>query len=106
MQVSDEITWRMRSLGLSRADLAARMGVSQSRVSQVLSGGEDFTLRTLAGVAVAIGARLDVHMGDDDCTPHAFGQHPPENSPGNPAGGVFRKAARIWPTQRGYLPDL
>ncbi len=45
MQVTDEITWKMRILGLSRADLASRMGVSPGRVSQVLSGGENITLR-------------------------------------------------------------
>ncbi|MGH3201158.1 MAG: helix-turn-helix domain-containing protein [Streptosporangiaceae bacterium] len=35
----------MRERGLTRADLAARMGVSPGRVSQILGGGENLTLR-------------------------------------------------------------
>jgi transcriptional regulator with XRE-family HTH domain len=66
MQVTDEITWRMRSLGLSRADLASRMGVSPGRVSQVLSGGENITLRTLASLAVAVDAQFEVQLHRED----------------------------------------
>jgi transcriptional regulator with XRE-family HTH domain len=57
-QVTNEIDWLMRENQISRADLAARMGVSPGRVSQVLSGGENLTLRTLA----ALGAALDAHF--------------------------------------------
>jgi len=68
MQVTDEITWRMRSLGLSRADLASRMGVSPGRVSQVLSGGENITLRTLASLAAAVDAQFEVQLHREDGT--------------------------------------
>ncbi|RLV01463.1 transcriptional regulator [Streptomyces griseocarneus] len=44
--------------GMSRKDLAERMGVSPGRVSQILSGDENLTLRSLVAVAEA----LDVHM--------------------------------------------
>ena len=57
-QVTNEIDWLMRENKISRADLASRMGVSPGRVSQVLSGGENLTLRTLA----ALGAALDAHF--------------------------------------------
>lgn len=66
MLVTDEITWRMRSLGLSRADLASRMGVSPGRVSQVLSGGENITLRTLASLAAAVDAQFEVQLHRED----------------------------------------
>jgi len=49
----------MRERGISRADLAARMGVSPGRVSQILGGGENLTLRTLAALAAALDARFD-----------------------------------------------
>ena len=68
MQVTDEITWRMRSLGLSRADLASRMGVSPGRVSQVLSGGENITLRTLASLAAAVDAQFEVQLHREGTT--------------------------------------
>jgi transcriptional regulator with XRE-family HTH domain len=57
-QVTNEIDWQLSERGMTRADLAARMGVSPGRVSQILSGGENLTLRTLAGLAAALGGRF------------------------------------------------
>jgi transcriptional regulator with XRE-family HTH domain len=54
--VVDEITWYMRQHKVSRADLAHSMKVSPGRVSQILSGEENLTLRTLASVLVALRA--------------------------------------------------
>jgi transcriptional regulator with XRE-family HTH domain len=62
--VVDEITWYMREHKISRADLAASMGVSAGRVSQILSGDENLTLRTLETVVGALGARLEFTLGD------------------------------------------
>jgi transcriptional regulator with XRE-family HTH domain len=61
-QVTNEINWHMRERNLSRADLASRMGVSPGRVSQVLSGGENLTLRTLATLATALGTQFDLTL--------------------------------------------
>jgi transcriptional regulator with XRE-family HTH domain len=61
-RLTNEINWYMRELGLTRADLAARMGVSPGRVSQILSGGENLTLRTLAALSTALDARFDVEL--------------------------------------------
>jgi transcriptional regulator with XRE-family HTH domain len=52
----------MREHNLTRADLASRMGVSPGRVSQVLSGGENLTLRTLASLAAALGTQFDLTL--------------------------------------------
>ena len=62
-QLTNEVTWHMRERGLTRADLAARMGVSPGRVSQILGGGENLTLRTLAALATALDARFDFELG-------------------------------------------
>ena len=56
-QLTNEINWCLRERGLTRADLAARMGVSPGRVSQILGGGENLTLRTLAALSTALDAR-------------------------------------------------
>jgi transcriptional regulator with XRE-family HTH domain len=61
-QLTNEITWLMHERGLTRADLAARMGVSPGRVSQILGGGENLTLRTLAAIAAALDARFDIGL--------------------------------------------
>ena len=51
----------MRECGLSRAELASRMGVSPGRISQIL-GGENLTLRTLAALATALDAPFDFEL--------------------------------------------
>ena len=61
-QLTNAITFHMRERGLSRAELAARMGVSPGRVSQILGGGENLTLRTLAALATALDARFDFEL--------------------------------------------
>ena len=61
-QLTNEINWCLRERGLTRADLAARMGVSPGRVSQILGGGENLTLRTLAALSTALDARFDIEL--------------------------------------------
>jgi len=61
-RLTNEIDWYMRERKLTRVDLAHRMGVSPGRISQILSGGENLTLRTLAGVATALDARFDMEL--------------------------------------------
>jgi transcriptional regulator with XRE-family HTH domain len=61
-QLTNEINWHVRERGLTRADLAARMGVSPGRVSQILGGGENLTLRTLAALSTALDARFDIQL--------------------------------------------
>lgn len=47
-----------RRAKLNQTELAHRMGVSKSRVSQILDGQSNLTLETLAQVSVACGLRL------------------------------------------------
>jgi transcriptional regulator with XRE-family HTH domain len=61
-QLTNEINWHLQQNHLTRADLASRMGVSPGRVSQVLSGGENLTLHTLAGLATACDARFELEL--------------------------------------------
>jgi transcriptional regulator with XRE-family HTH domain len=71
-RLTNDISWYMRERGLTRADLAARMGVSPGRVSQILGGGENLTLRTLAALSTALDARFDIALdalkGEDTFT--------------------------------------
>jgi transcriptional regulator with XRE-family HTH domain len=92
-RLTNEINWHMRELGLTRADLAARMGVSPGRVSQILSGGENLTLRTLAALSTALDARFDVELSalktDDaytsrDIADPKAGQAADQHHPGRP----------------------
>ena len=90
-QLMNEINWHMRERGLTRADLASRMGVSPGRISQVLSGGENLTLRTLASIATALDARFEMDLrpreagnGTVDATPRPApeaAERPPTRTP-------------------------
>jgi transcriptional regulator with XRE-family HTH domain len=64
--VVDEITWFMREQKVSRTELAHAMGVSPGRVSQILSGDENLTLRTLSGVLAALGAEAEFTLRPAD----------------------------------------
>lgn len=46
--------------GISRSELAARLGKSKGHVSQLLSGQRNLTLRTLAELMFHLGARVRV----------------------------------------------
>lgn len=48
----------VKSAGLTQKELARRLEVSPGRVSQILSGGANLTLRTLAACAWALGVRF------------------------------------------------
>jgi transcriptional regulator with XRE-family HTH domain len=61
-QLTNDINWHLQEHNLTRADLAHRMGVSPGRVSQILSGGENLTLRTLAGLASALDAHFELEL--------------------------------------------
>ncbi|MET8679047.1 helix-turn-helix transcriptional regulator [Streptomyces sp. NPDC004647] len=50
--------------GISRSDLAKQMGVSPGRVSQILSGDANLTMRSLASAAAALGASVEIKFFD------------------------------------------
>ncbi|WP_406287958.1 helix-turn-helix domain-containing protein [Embleya sp. NBC_00896] len=56
-----------KSLGRTQAEVAAVLGVSQSRVSQIETGDlEAMELETLRSYAAALGGRLDVTVSIGD----------------------------------------
>lgn len=79
-EASDTVEALLASLGVSRAELARRLGVSRGRVSQLLSGGENLTLRTLAALGWGLGIRFElrpVPMTDRRGTPAVDDPAPP-----------------------------
>jgi transcriptional regulator with XRE-family HTH domain len=59
-EATDTVEALMSSLGLSQAELAERLGVSRGRMSQILSGRENLTLRSLAALGWALGVRFEL----------------------------------------------
>lgn len=73
-EVSDTFEALVTDLGILRQDLADRMGVTPARVSQLLSGGENLTLRSVATMAWSLGLRARLRLDplpDRSATPAA-----------------------------------
>lgn len=60
------IQWFLARQRMSQRDLADALGVTPSRVSQVLSGDENLTLRTLATLAAAVDAHFEINLVPND----------------------------------------
>jgi len=48
---------------VNRTELARRLGVSKARVTNLLGGSTNLTLRTLAAIAVALECDIDLQIG-------------------------------------------
>ena len=59
---TEEIAGAMVDQGISRADIAERIGTSRANVTQLLSGSRNMTLRSLARLAHACGLRATIHL--------------------------------------------
>jgi transcriptional regulator with XRE-family HTH domain len=95
-EVTDSISALLQELGLSQADLARRLGVTKGRVSQILSGRQNMTLRTLAAIGWALGVSFDLAarpMADRTGTPAAVDAELPGWLDGNRAPGGRRRVA-------------
>lgn len=59
LQVAGAISGRLRQLGLTQADLAGRLGVTESAVSQLLGVSRpDAKLSTIQRAALAVGLKV------------------------------------------------
>jgi DNA-binding phage protein len=62
-----EDVWRlMEEQKVSLAELARRLGTSRAYVTKLLGGNANFTLQTMAKVAMALGAQVHVHVANRD----------------------------------------
>src|SRR5947208_2850834 len=59
-EATENVTALLRSLTISQRELARRLNVSEARVSQIVSGAENLTLRSLAALGWALGVRFEL----------------------------------------------
>ncbi len=60
--LTETIVDRMLDTGLNRAQLAGLLGVSAARVTTILRGDSNFTMRSLVEISSALGCDLSVSM--------------------------------------------
>jgi transcriptional regulator with XRE-family HTH domain len=53
---------RRKQLGLSQLALARRAGTTQATIAHIEAGRANATVRTLEGIALALGNRLDIRL--------------------------------------------
>ena len=82
----------MQRQGVTRAELARRLGTSQAYITRVLSGNANFTLKTMARLAHALGMQLDVGLSLSGLPLRLPPR--PESSPRRPAGDATQSGGR------------
>lgn len=63
-RVTEQVIKVMKEKGLHQADLARDIGVNPPRISRLLSGKANMTLKTLAKIAIALDEPVHVSIGE------------------------------------------
>lgn len=110
-EARDTLVGLVESSGVSRSELAKRLGVSKGRVSQILGGGDNLTLRTIAAVGWALGVEFGLRptaMKSRSGTPAADDPPAPEwlaDMCAEPVTFRFTHVERVRPSHpvRGHM---
>ena len=78
IDIGERIVERMDELGLTQAGLARKMGVSRARISQILRGHDNLTLKSVVAVAIGLDSRVDLRL-----------------KPGRASGRLRRQSCRL-----------
>lgn len=57
--ITEDILVAMEDLGITKSELAKKLGISKSRISQLLRGSSNMTIGTLSDIAYELGLHLD-----------------------------------------------
>lgn len=60
MEATELVCEHLERAGVSRAELARRLGKTRGHVTQLLSGERNLTLRTLADIGTALGITFEI----------------------------------------------
>lgn len=64
LDVTEQIWNRMHELDVSKSELARKLDTSKANVTQLLNGGRNMTLRTLAHIAYVLDTEVCFHFGE------------------------------------------
>jgi len=62
LMIVEELLQLMEEQGITRSELAKRMGVQPSRVTSMMTGSNNFTIETLVRAGRAVGADIELHF--------------------------------------------
>jgi plasmid maintenance system antidote protein VapI len=62
LMIVEELLGMMKEQGISRSELAKRMGVQPSRITSMMTGSNNFTIETLVRAGRAVGADIKLHF--------------------------------------------
>ena len=62
LMIVEELLQLMKEQGITRSELAKRMGVQPSRITSMMSGSNNFTIETLVRAGRAVGAEIEMHF--------------------------------------------
>ncbi len=62
IDIGEQIVARMEERGMTQADLAREIGVSRARISQILRGNDNLTLKSIVAVAIGLDCRVDLQL--------------------------------------------
>lgn len=65
LEVTEKLTQALEDTGMTRTELARRLGRTPGYVSQVFGGGKNLTLRTVADIAAALSMRPTLMLMPD-----------------------------------------
>ncbi len=109
LDATEMVASLMADTGISRAELAKRINKTRGFVTQVLAGDRNMTLRTLAAICYALGARVQVSAQTSAAShaqiPHRHVPVPAAVASPTPSlvpGDVFH----FWTAPDTYLPTL
>lgn len=68
VEFTEDICRLMDEQGVSKAELARRLGTSRAYVTKFLGGDANFTLQTMTRVAMALGGAVHVHVAPQTAT--------------------------------------
>ena len=95
LDVTERLSEALSQEGITKAELAKRLGKTKGFVSQILSGGRNLTLRTIADVADSLGYRISIQLGKES----RLQETTAKVSPGH-------NGRKIIPLRFNYVPEF
>jgi plasmid maintenance system antidote protein VapI len=69
-EFTEKTVRRMQALGVTRTELAERLGKKQSHITKLLGGSNNFTIETMVQISEALECHFRCHLEPANCQTH------------------------------------